>query len=221
MIGSKLTKKKKIYQTFYNRILEKIPKNLKFEDLDSYFPNIKRGRVIKVYDGDSITVASTLPKSKDRCIYKFNIRLNRIDTPEIRTKNEIEKNFGIKIRDILDKKLINKMVSLKIINTDKYGRLLAEVNYKKENINDWLLDNKYAVKYDGGKKEDFDKELFNINLHTDLDNLSSNSQTNISKFVKNKKQSNIETKLLKDNEIQSINDTNNLKIKDEDYYMVQ
>ena len=174
-----LPKKKKIYQTFYNRMLEKIPKNLKFKDLDFYYPNIKKGRVIKVYDGDSITVAAIVPKSKDKTIYKFNVRLNRIDTPEIRTKNETEKEFAIKIRDLLSEKIMGKMVYLKVINTDKYGRLLAEISYKKENINDWLLNNNYAFKYDGGKKQEFQESYFNSNLHNSQKNLQIDLPSNI------------------------------------------
>lgn len=161
----KFSKKKRNYQSFYNRMLEKIPSNLKFKDLESYYPKIRKGRVIKVYDGDSITVAARIPKLKDRTIYKFSIRLNRIDTPEIKTRNETEKNYALKIRDLLDEKIMGKTIRLKVINTDKYGRLLAEVIYKKENINDWLLLNKYALEYDGGKKFEFDPSLFNTNLN--------------------------------------------------------
>jgi endonuclease YncB( thermonuclease family) len=165
-------KTKKKYQTFYNKLLEKIPKNLNFKDLNSYHPKLKKGRVIKVYDGDSITIAATLPKSNDREFYKFNIRLNRIDTPEIRTQNKIEKIYGIKIRDLLNEKIMNKMVNLKVINTDKYGRLLAEVSYKNENINDWLLINKYAMEYDGGTKKEFNKSSFNNSLNLNSQNLN-------------------------------------------------
>ena len=50
---------------------------------------------------------------------------------------DIEKEYAIKIRDILSERIMNKMVNLKVIKTDKYGRYLAEVLYKKENINDW------------------------------------------------------------------------------------
>ena len=119
------------------RNYRKIPKNLVFNELSNFYPNIKKGRVIKVYDGDSITVAARIPELKNDTIYKFSIRLNRIDTPELRTSNNIEKEYAIKIRDILSERIMNKMVNLKVIKTDKYGRYLAEVLYKKENINDW------------------------------------------------------------------------------------
>jgi endonuclease YncB( thermonuclease family) len=138
-----------------------IPRNLEFKNLYHFSPKITKGRVIKVYDGDSITIAARISNLKGKQIYKFTIRLNRIDTPEISTKNETEKAYGLVIRDYLNEKIMDKMVDIEIINTDKYGRYLAEVFYKKENINTWLLDNSYAVEYFGGKKKKFSMSDYN------------------------------------------------------------
>ena len=35
---------------------------------------------------------------------------------------------------------------------EKYGRLLADVYVDNIHVNQWMLDNKYAVPYDGGTK---------------------------------------------------------------------
>lgn len=162
-----------LYRIFYNvcpclRKYRKIPKNLVYKDLSNFYPDIKKGRVIKVYDGDSITVAARIPILKNDTIYKFSIRLNRIDAPELRTSNVIEKEYAIKIRDKLSEKIMNKMVNIKVLKTDKYGRYLAEVSYKKLNINDWLLNNSYATNYDGGTKNIFNPNNFNIDLSEDV-----------------------------------------------------
>ena len=148
-------------------VLKKIPKNLDYKELDYFYPPIKKGRVIRVYDGDTITIAARVPMLKNKKIYKFSIRLNRIDCPEIRTTNADEKICGLRVRDLLSEKIMNKMVNIKIINTDKYGRYLAEVSYKKENISNWLLENKYAVKYNGGTKEKFSLGKYNYLLIED------------------------------------------------------
>jgi endonuclease YncB( thermonuclease family) len=154
-----------VVSKIYNNFFGKIPKTLEFKELSHFYPNIKKGRVIKVYDGDSITIAARVPNLKGGKIYKFNIRLNRIDTPEIKTKNNIEKYYGLKIRDYLSEKIMNKMIRIEIKNTDKYGRYLAEIFYKKENINTWLLKNHYAVDYDGGKKNTFCPITYNPQLN--------------------------------------------------------
>ena len=142
-------------------IFNKIPKNLNFKELKFFYPPIKKGRVIRVYDGDTITIAARVPLLKNRDIYKFSIRLNRIDCPEIKTKNNEEKLYALRVRDLLSEKIMNKMVKVEILKTDKYGRYLAEIYYKRENISDWLLNNRYAIPYDGGKKEDFIVGKFN------------------------------------------------------------
>ena len=150
------------------RKYRKIPKNLVFKDLSNFYPNIRKGRVIKVYDGDSITVAARIPELKNNTIYKFSIRLNRLDTPELRTSNHIEKEYAIKIRDLLSERIMNKMVNIKVIKTDKYGRYLAEILYKKLNINDWLINNGYAVNYSGGTKGTFNPNSYNRDLSQDV-----------------------------------------------------
>tara|TARA_B110000259_G_scaffold187787_1_gene243319 strand:+ start:3825 stop:4439 length:615 start_codon:yes stop_codon:yes gene_type:complete len=171
------------------RKYRKIPKNLNFKDISEFYPNVKKGRVIKVYDGDSITIAARIPELKNDVIYKFSLRLNRIDTPEIKTNNEIEKEYAGKIRDLLSEKIMNKMVNISVLKTDKYGRYLAEVNYKKLNINNWLLENKYAILYNGGKKSTFDSTKFNEDLSEDVAirmSLQSDTQ-NYNKFQINQK----------------------------------
>ena len=85
-------------------------------------------------------------------LYKWNCRLINIDTPEIRTRNLREKAYGKKVRDYLRKKILNKIVTVSCKDFDKYGRLLVEIFYEDENINNWLIDNGYAKVYDGGTK---------------------------------------------------------------------
>ena len=116
-----------------------------------FVPPITRGKVIKVYDGDTITIASKLSNVND-IIYRFPVRLNGIDTPEIKGKTATEKELAKKARDALSNIIMDKMVVLKNVSTEKYGRLLADVYIDELCLNEWMLENKYAVKYDGGTK---------------------------------------------------------------------
>ena len=140
--------------TCFSKLPESInlPQDLNVKELPVFIPPINSGRVIKVYDGDTITVASKIPNLKNSQIYKFSVRLNGIDTPEIKGSNEDEKNIAIKARDALSKKIMDKDVYLKNVKTEKYGRLLCDVYLGNESLNQWMLDQRYAVKYDGGTK---------------------------------------------------------------------
>lgn len=125
--------------------------NVEYRDTIPFVPPIQYGKVIKVYDGDTITIASVLPNTTEP-IYRFSIRLNGIDTPEIRGKTQEEKELAIQVRDALYEKIYGKMVELRNVGNEKYGRVLAEIYLDGENINQWLVDENFAVAYDGGKK---------------------------------------------------------------------
>jgi micrococcal nuclease len=131
---------------------EKIPDNLNPKDLPLFVPPLKTGKVIKVYDGDTITIASKVPGLYNSPIYKFSIRLNGIDTPEMRTKDEDEKEIAILARDALSEKIMGKEIRLENIKTEKYGRVLCDIYLDQSHLNQWLIDEKYALPYDGGTK---------------------------------------------------------------------
>lgn len=124
---------------------------IEYNDTIPFVPPIQLGKVIKVYDGDTITIASVLPNTTEP-VYRFSVRLNGIDTPEIRGKTQEEKELAIHVRDELYSKIYGKMVTLKNVDIEKYGRMLADVYLDDENINEWLVNKGYAIKYDGGTK---------------------------------------------------------------------
>lgn len=117
-----------------------------------FMPPIESGQVIKVYDGDTITIATRLPY-KDSPLYRFPIRLKGIDTAEIKSKNENEKKHAIVARDALSEFILHKTVVVKNIENEKYGRVLADVYLGEVCINEWMIEKGYAVKYDGGTKQ--------------------------------------------------------------------
>jgi endonuclease YncB( thermonuclease family) len=108
-------------------------------------------KVVKVYDGDTIHVVF---KYFDR-FYKWNCRIAHVDTPELRTKNEDEKKKGYEVRDKLRELILNKIVQIKCGEFDKYGRLLVDVFLAETNtnVNEWLITNNYAKRYEGKTKE--------------------------------------------------------------------
>jgi len=84
--------------------------------------------------------------------YRFSVRLKGIDCPEMRTKNAQEKECAILTRNFLKDLLMDKMVMLKEVELEKYGRILADVYLDEVNLSDLLCEKNMAVKYDGGTK---------------------------------------------------------------------
>ena len=99
--------------------------------------------VDSVYDGD--TIRCTIDCGFGIIKKKMKIRLYGLDTPEIRGE---DRSLGITVRDKLRDKILNKDIKLKTIKDKKgkYGRYLGIIFLKNENINDWLINNNYAVK---------------------------------------------------------------------------
>ena len=126
--------------------------DIKWDDTVEFTFPIQGGRVIKVYDGDTITIASKLPFAESP-LYRLSVRLNGIDTPEIKGKTEDEKTAAKQVRDVLSNMILNKYITLANVQTEKYGRILADVYIGELHINEWLVSERYAVKYDGGAKK--------------------------------------------------------------------
>ena len=104
-------------------------------------------------------------------MYKFNIRILGVDCPEIKSKNENEKKVAIIARDKLKHLILGKMVELKNLKNDKYGgRYNANVFINGLSCSEWLIDNRLAVEYDGGKKKYIeDWLLFYNNNNNNID----------------------------------------------------
>ena len=125
---------------------------IKLEETTAFTTPIAGGQVIKVYDGDSITIAAYLPMYNSP-LFRFSVRLNGIDTAEIKGKTEEEITAAKEARDALSKLILHKEIILKNVATEKYGRILADVYLDDLCINEWLINERYAVKYDGGTKK--------------------------------------------------------------------
>ena len=134
----------------------------------------KRG-IGSVYDGDTISKLQVDLGFNIRHVNSF--RIIGIDTPELRTKNKIEKIKGYQARDILRLLIGDKQIAIKSVGkkgTGKYGRLLGElyihngvdldadgriVNHKWINAGYKLIDCGLAVPYYGGTKvKDWNKD---------------------------------------------------------------
>ena len=125
---------------------------IKYADTVPFVVPLTGGRVIKVYDGDTITIASKLP-IPDSPMYRFSVRLNGIDCAEIKGKSVEEIACANEARDTMTAMILQKDVTLKNVANEKYGRVLADVYLGDLHLNQWMIDQRFAVAYDGGTKK--------------------------------------------------------------------
>ena len=102
-----------------------------------------RAKVVKVYDGDTITV--DLDLGFDITAKKTKLRLANIDAPELRGE---DRPAGIASRDRLRELILGKNVRVKTFKDKKgkYGRYIAVVYHPNgRNINQQLVSEGHAI----------------------------------------------------------------------------
>lgn len=163
-----------------NKIIDDL-KNIKSSDISQFSLNGMKtqGKVVEIYDGDTCKIVLL----NNNVLQKFNCRMNGIDTPEIKPllsnpNREIEIKNAYKARNRLiqlctnanidfknfDTKKVSldtntKLVYIKCLEFDKYGRLLVNIydndNENSISYNEILINEGFAKKYDGGTKNAF------------------------------------------------------------------
>ena len=99
------------------------------------------GKVISVYDGDTITMEIDLGL---HVTITEKIRLARINAPEIRGKQRV---LGLESKSHLISLILNKEVKIRTIKDrkGKYGRYLGEISLNGVSINDKMVKDGKAV----------------------------------------------------------------------------
>lgn len=128
-----------------------------------------RCKVIKVIDGDTVDVDIDL--GFDIMLRDERVRIMGIDTPESRTRDKVEKKFGMASKARLKELIGGK--SGPILKTQinkkgedmrgKFGRILGDfVTDDGRMVTDILVEEGHAVAYFGGSKEEIqDKHMAN------------------------------------------------------------
>ena len=123
-------------------------------------------KVTKVVDGDTIDII--LDMGFD-IMYKSRVRLFGIDTPESRTRDKVEKKYGLLAKKFLQEALKKGKIVIKTHKgeeTGKFGRILGEIYVNGINVNKLMCSKGHAVEYHGQNKEEIaDLHIRNRNLH--------------------------------------------------------
>ena len=121
-----------------------------------------RCKLKKVIDGDTVDVDIDLGFG----IWQMNerVRIMGIDTPESRTRDKIEKKFGLAAKARLKSLLGPKPVLRTTISKKgedmkgKFGRVLGDFLIKDKPVSEIMCQEGHAVAYFGGAKADVQKQ---------------------------------------------------------------
>ncbi len=110
--------------------------------------------ITSIYDGD--TFRATVKEWPAVIGERIPIRVNGIDTPELRGKCEEEKKQAKAAKQFTVALLRDaKVIELRNMDRGKYFRILADVYVDGTSLGDELIKAGLAVPYDGGTKKDW------------------------------------------------------------------
>ena len=117
-------------------------------------------KILKVVDGDTVDIDIDL--GFGMWMHKERVRMMGIDTPESRTRDLVEKQFGLASKDRL--KEILPIGSSQILKTEidrsgedakgKFGRILGDFLIEEKRATEILIEDGHAVPYHGQSKDD-------------------------------------------------------------------
>jgi len=119
-------------------------------------------KILRVVDGDTVDIDIDL--GFGIWMHKERVRMMGIDTPESRTRDKVEKAFGLASKARLKELL--PVGSIQVLKTEidrsgedkkgKFGRILGDFIIEDKRATDILIEEGHAVAYFGGSKEEIE-----------------------------------------------------------------
>ena len=120
-----------------------------------------KAKLVKVVDGDTVDVDIDLGFGV--WLRDERVRVMGIDTPESRTRDKVEKIFGLAAKDRVEE-LVKKDMTLKTFAAKdgedmkgKFGRILGDFIIGDKMLTEILIEEGHAVKYFGQNKADIER----------------------------------------------------------------
>jgi len=118
---------------------------------DTTYGSVRVSEVTSIYDGDTFRV--NIDGYPALIGSRMGIRVNGIDTPEMRGKCQQEKALARAAKQFTVAQLrAAKTIELRNMKRGKYFRVVADVYVDGKDLGKMLIDRGLAVVYDGGHK---------------------------------------------------------------------
>lgn len=147
----------KTVEKIKNKILHPNQPDLEeLKDAPYFEPKLSHVKVVHITDGDTFhVIGNTFEEIGSVGYHKYVVRLRNIDTPEMHSKKPGEVAEATRSKQILSDLILDKVIELKDLGKDKYGRLLCNAFIGGVDVSKYLLDMHCGYEYHGGKKQEF------------------------------------------------------------------
>lgn len=145
-------------------------RNATYEDTPTFsLSGIRcKGRVVRVYDGDTLWLAIPYPDNK---VFKYRVRLHGYDAPELHPRSDAENRdqlvqAALNAKAFLEQTLArSNLVDAEFFEYDKYGRPLVKLTLPGETqtINDLMVAKRFGYAYQGKTKLNPAEQLAQLN----------------------------------------------------------
>lgn len=137
------------HRKFKKRFKNLLPKEINI--LPEVHSKEFRAKISRVIDGDTIEIVFLYG---EKVPMKICIRIVGVDTPEKRTKNLLEKQAALKVKEIVENWIGSNKVKAVFYEWDKFGgRIVGDIIVKDEYLSEFLINNQYAHVYTGKNKK--------------------------------------------------------------------
>ena len=126
-----------------------------------------KSKILRIVDGDTVDVDIDLGFGV--WLHKERVRIMGIDTPESRTRDKVEKKFGLASKARL--KELMPIGSIQVLKTQidksgedkkgKFGRILGDFMIDTKLVTDIMISEGYAVAYHGQNKDEVEQAHLN------------------------------------------------------------
>jgi endonuclease YncB( thermonuclease family) len=115
-----------------------------------------RGKVLSVYDGDTLSVAFRWHGQ----LMRWKIRVLGVDTPELRGTSGLMKIVALKAKQFVLDNYVGKLVKISCSDFGSFGRLLAHIQLLEdtETLTERLLAAHLGIAYSGERRTKAEKE---------------------------------------------------------------
>jgi endonuclease YncB( thermonuclease family) len=136
----------------------KILSSATYETAEEITYNFTKAKVIKVYDGDTFTIAAMYNNK----LTKFSVRVFGVDCDEMKGGTDDTKRNARLAKVFVKRMILGKIINIDVLNNkiidgvrihEKFGRLLARVTIDGKNLGDELVNHNLARRYYGGNKD--------------------------------------------------------------------
>jgi endonuclease YncB( thermonuclease family) len=116
-----------------------------YNDTICFVPDISKGRVIRIFDGDTCMVAAKLPYTNSP-LFRFTISISGINCPELRGNTDDEKSCAQLAKLELTDLIMGRVVDIVDLHNGQSNKLEGDLYIQNIQVSELLVRRRLAIR---------------------------------------------------------------------------